>query len=637
MPYAARAPATTATTLFSHGTTIPPPALRAGLRSRATTHRRQRDDTTAPAEAGRRTYAADRLPGLAPGHGAGEVRGTVRGGRPPAGAALLAADDHGGGGQLPVLGGARLVRAPLPRHAHLGTLDGGGPGRRDAGGRDPAGHAGGGVRGAVRALAGDRRRARPGHGGEGRAAGGRTGEPALDRGAHDRGDRPAQRPPRRHARTARRRDRGVSRTGAAAGTRAAAPDGHCVSVIFAAGCRARPTARCTSPTAPDGQCASAASSAGCRVRPTARCSSPTAGTRNRLTVPRAARIDTCEPMYPIGSPPASCPAASACPAIENTVARVAGSVCDTRQVENSGPAAARSMSTARYAVAASQKSPASANTAIATAAPAWKATSVRPAAPGRRASARCRTAWVSPIEPSIAATLSTPNHTSGVATGGNRRSARKCACPSRSRPSLVMPVSAVAPSSSTRAGRPRTAREPAATCARIARIAGSVARSPAAAGRKLRSGITGSRPAPSNSHRPPPTSNGRFSRTPASATLAPTPSTAATRPTCEPRVNAAPARASPISSATLASSAPSMQVAPMPQTTLATSTARYAGTRPSTRTPAPFFRDTVTTESRRLYRSAMIPVGTWATRQVTSSTVPTMISSNGPRPTVRIW
>src|SRR6266540_261136 len=577
-----------------HGATIPPPALRAGLRSRATTHRRQRDDTTAPAEAGRRTYAADRLPGLAPGHGAGEVRGTVRGGRPPAGAALLAADDHGGGGQPPVLGGARLVRAPLPRHAHLGTLDGGGPGRRDAGGRDPAGHAAGGVRGAVRALAGDRRRARPGHGGEGRAAGGRTGEPALDRGAHDRGDRPAQRPPRRHARTARRRDRGVSRTGAAAGTRAAAPDGHCVSVT---------------------------SAAGCRVRPTARCSSPTAGTRNRLTVPRAARIDTCEPMYPIGSPPASCPAASACPAIENTVARVAGSVCDTRQVENSGPAAARSMSTARYAVAASQKSPASANTAIATAAPAWKATSVRPAAPGRTASARCRTAWVSPIEPSIAATLSTPNHTSGVATGGNRRSARKCACPSRSRPSLVMPVSAVAPSSSTRAGRPRTAREPAATCARIARIAGSVARSPAAAGRKLRSGITSSRPAPSNSHRPPPTSNGRFSRTPASATLAPTPSTAATRPTCEPRVNAAPA----------------MQVAPMPQTTLATSTARYAGTRPSTRTPAPVSRQPMTTESRRLYRSAMIPVGTWATRQVTSSTVPTMISSNGPRPTVRIW
>ncbi len=45
----------------------------------------------------------------------------------------------------------------------------------------------------------------------------------------------------------------------------------------------------------------------------------------------------------------------------------------------------------------------------------------------------------------------------------------------------------------------------------------------------------------------------------------------------------------------------------------------------------------MTTESRRLYRSAMIPVGTWATRQVTSSTVPTMISSNGPRPTVRIW
>jgi hypothetical protein len=43
------------------------------------------------------------------------------------------------------------------------------------------------------------------------------------------------------------------------------------------------------------------------------------------------------------------------------------------------------------------------------------------------------------------------------------------------------------------------------------------------------------------------------------------------------------------------------------------------------------------TERRRLTRSAMTPVGTWATKQTPSITVPTSTSCSGLSPTTVAW
>ena len=101
---------------------------------------------------------------------------------------------------------------------------------------------------------------------------------------------------------------------------------------------------------------------------------------------------------------------------------------------------------------------------------------------------------------------------------------------------------------------------------------------------------------------------------------------------CCSRANTGAICFSPTSSVIQAWVAPEVKVEPIPQTTCAASTVTSSGTACSSR-PTPTSAQPISTEVRRLCRSATIPVGTSNSRQVISSTVPTSTSWNGVRPT----
>jgi hypothetical protein len=110
------------------------------------------------------------------------------------------------------------------------------------------------------------------------------------------------------------------------------------------------------------------------------------------------------------------------------------------------------------------------------------------------------------------------------------------------------------------------------------------------------------------------------------------PSRPAPRWICCSRANTGATESSPTSSVIQAWVAPEVKVEPIPQTTWAAKTVTSSGTACSSM-PIPTSTQPISTEVRRLCRSATIPVGTSKSRQVTSSTVPTSTSWNGVRPT----
>ncbi|MFN8450979.1 MAG: hypothetical protein U0521_20965 [Anaerolineae bacterium] len=160
------------------------------------------------------------------------------------------------------------------------------------------------------------------------------------------------------------------------------------------------------------------------------------------------------------------------------------------------------------------------------------------------------------------------------------------------------------------------------------------ARSALGVGWKPVSGMKAIRQPASSSDSAPAAMNDRLRCALASATLRMIPAIPATCLTCAARTNAAPARASPISSAIHASVAPLMKVAPMPATTSASRIAPNCGISPSTSSATPVNATPTITESRRLYTSATTPVGISNRKIVPSNAVPIRTICSASRPTV---
>ena len=151
-------------------------------------------------------------------------------------------------------------------------------------------------------------------------------------------------------------------------------------------------------------------------------------------------------------------------------------------------------------------------------------------------------------------------------------------------------------------------------------------------GLKCSSGITNHTHTASSRKPAPETSMGNRRKARLSSPAATVPATPANRWICCSRVNTRGMASSPISSVIQACAAPEVKVLPIPQTTWAIRIAVNVGTA-WTRNPIPISQKPMITETRRLYRSATIPVGISKTKALISSTVPTSTICSGLRPT----
>ena len=130
---------------------------------------------------------------------------------------------------------------------------------------------------------------------------------------------------------------------------------------------------------------------------------------------------------------------------------------------------------------------------------------------------------------------------------------------------------------------------------------------------KPRSGISTATSSPVSTARTPAATSGSRRSVSASGTATASPSSRPTRPTWAPRVYPRTIVARSVSSASQASSAPLRKVHPAPQTAIPARTASTPpgpGSSATTSIPVPITSPATTRDSRRLTRSATIPVGT---------------------------